>query len=289
MIDLHCHSTYSDGELSIKELLSLANKIKIEVFSITDHNNIDAHLEISKINLKNYYDGILISGCEFICMYEGIRIEVLGYKFKLDSVKEWLDDNFMGEKNYSNCFKQFEILYNMCKKKKLIIDENLQYDPKKYFPMDFIHSELVKHTQNKSIMGEKEFNSNDFFYRKCTTDKNYILYYDFSLFVPSLEEVSSLIRQNGGKVFLAHPYGYKLNNYDDFFNKLVSSKLIDGFECYHSSFNETQTAKLINFCNNNALFISGGSDFHNFKNQTSIGYGLNNKLNIPKEIFDMWN
>ena len=38
MIDLHTHSTSSDGFLSPKELLSIALKIKLEALALTDHD-----------------------------------------------------------------------------------------------------------------------------------------------------------------------------------------------------------------------------------------------------------
>lgn len=42
MIDLHMHTTYSDGKYSVLELLDRLNKNKIKIASITDHNSIDA-------------------------------------------------------------------------------------------------------------------------------------------------------------------------------------------------------------------------------------------------------
>ena len=46
MIDLHIHTTYSDGTYSVKEILKEAQEKKLEVISITDHDNVKAYKEI---------------------------------------------------------------------------------------------------------------------------------------------------------------------------------------------------------------------------------------------------
>ena len=46
---------------------------------------------------------------------------------------------------------------------------------------------------------------------------------------------------------------------------LRNDKIIDGVEVYHSSFTETQSEKLSEYCNENNLLISGGTDCHRRK------------------------
>ena len=43
MIDIHSHTTHSDGSFSVKELLKEAERIGLSLLSITDHNTIDAY------------------------------------------------------------------------------------------------------------------------------------------------------------------------------------------------------------------------------------------------------
>ena len=64
MIDLHSHTTNSDGTWSTKELLEKAENIGLEVFSITDHDNCNAYKELQKIDVKKYYSGTIIPGIE---------------------------------------------------------------------------------------------------------------------------------------------------------------------------------------------------------------------------------
>lgn len=66
MIDLHIHSTYSDGTYNPIELLQKAEKLGLEIISITDHESIDAHIELSNVNIEEYYKGKVITGIEFV-------------------------------------------------------------------------------------------------------------------------------------------------------------------------------------------------------------------------------
>lgn len=61
MIDLHTHTTYSDGTWNVKELLCNAEKAKIEILSITDHDTVNAYKEIENINKENFFNGKIIN------------------------------------------------------------------------------------------------------------------------------------------------------------------------------------------------------------------------------------
>ena len=55
MIDLHIHSIYSDGSCTVQEILQEAQKKKLEVISITDHDKVDAYKELATLNIKKYF------------------------------------------------------------------------------------------------------------------------------------------------------------------------------------------------------------------------------------------
>lgn len=54
MIDLHTHTTYSDGTWSVKRLLQEAEKAGVSLLAITDHDTVKAHLEN---DYSKYYSG----------------------------------------------------------------------------------------------------------------------------------------------------------------------------------------------------------------------------------------
>lgn len=70
-VNLHIHSTYSDGKSSFEEIIKQAKEKGYKLISITDHNTIEGH--------KKYKDDILIPGVEFDCWINHIFIHLLAY------------------------------------------------------------------------------------------------------------------------------------------------------------------------------------------------------------------
>lgn len=72
MIDLHSHTTNSDGTWTTKELLTKAEELGLEIFSITDHDTAKSYIEIeNNKELKNIFKGKLIRGAELNCTFDG--------------------------------------------------------------------------------------------------------------------------------------------------------------------------------------------------------------------------
>ncbi|HML46583.1 MAG TPA: PHP domain-containing protein [Clostridia bacterium] len=93
MIDLHIHSNYSDGTFSVFEILEKAQSANVTAISITDHNTIEAYHEIK--NRRSLYTGRIIKGVEINCLFDGSKIEILGYCFEDDAfLQEWLNAHF---------------------------------------------------------------------------------------------------------------------------------------------------------------------------------------------------
>ncbi len=77
LIDLHCHTTYSDGTFTPKELLAHAKERGIVGLSITDHDTFQAFLELE------HEDFPLLPGVELTCDFEQKSIHILGYAFNV--------------------------------------------------------------------------------------------------------------------------------------------------------------------------------------------------------------
>lgn len=71
MIDIHTHTTYSDGSFSVKELLEEAERTGLSLLSITDHNTIQAYQELDNANTRNLFSGFIIPGVEITTTYKG--------------------------------------------------------------------------------------------------------------------------------------------------------------------------------------------------------------------------
>jgi len=78
MIDLHCHSIFSDGALSPEELIQRAQAQKLKCFSLTDHDTVAAY---SRLNEAALNSGItIINGIELSVRWRKYDIHVLGYQ-----------------------------------------------------------------------------------------------------------------------------------------------------------------------------------------------------------------
>jgi len=77
MIDLHMHSTASDGTLTPTELVEEARKSGLKVMALTDHDTLDG-IEEAKNKAKEL--GIeFINGIEFSTEYNEREVHILGY------------------------------------------------------------------------------------------------------------------------------------------------------------------------------------------------------------------
>ncbi|MDD2628095.1 MAG: PHP domain-containing protein [Clostridia bacterium] len=287
MIDLHIHTVHSDGKDTVKEILEKAQEIGLTTLSITDHDSVDAYEELKKLDYTKYYRGKIITGCEFSVSFMGVRIEFLGYGIDVKKIKSWLDNQYNDEKFKKQCEREFADICNSCNEKGIILSKDFKYD-NTVLPVDCIYYEIIKHNDNKEFFKKEEWDDISLFWRKCSTDPTFPIYFDYSKITVSAKEVSKLIREAGGKVFLAHLYRYQKENKEEILEALTKQKLIDGIEVYYPTFTEEQTKILENYCKRNNLLMCGGTDYHNKINDNrKLGIGFGN-LNISENILDYW-
>ena len=290
MIDLHSHTTNSDGTWTTKELLMKAEKLKLEALSITDHDTAKSYIEIEENeSLQNMFKGKLIRGAELNCTFDGVKIEILAYNFDLHPIQEWLEDYYTPEKNRKRLIEEFYDLVSICNEKGIKIENDLSYNPNIEYPVDVIYNSIIQFQENRKVFTEEQWKNKALFFRTCTVDKKFPLYRDFSKQMPTLEFFNQLIHEHNGKIFLAHLYEYQLDNHIEYLNKIVDKNLLDGVEVYHSSYTDEQIKILEKYCIEKEILMSGGSDCHGEKKKDrklGIGYG---NLNINKMIMDNWN
>ncbi|MDE6284132.1 MAG: NUDIX domain-containing protein [Bacilli bacterium] len=290
MIDLHIHSTYSDGTDTVKDILRKAQEKKLEVISITDHNSCMAYLEIDGINPASLYDGKIIAGAEFTTHYKGRFFEVLGYGFDYLKMAVFLNDFYDPQKIQKETSILYQRLLDIIHNLGLVFSLEQVREPKfesEFFERRF-YEELIKHPENKEILPEKVWDSFSDFFRNGITNPQSKLFLNSMEFKPSLSEIIQLIHQNGGKVFLAHPFQYQWNDIEDFLNDLYANNDFDGIECFYTTFSNQQTDFLLLFAEKHNLLVSGGSDYHGLnKKQHDLAIG-NGSLAIHEDILSNW-
>ena len=286
MIDLHMHTTYSDGTESCTTVLKKCQEKNLNYISITDHNTALAYDELKKLDVKSLFSGKIIPGIELNTKALNIPIEILGYGIDYKKMNELVKKVYIPATERNKI--EVKRLYDKCIQAGIILDKNCldNYKPE-MFASVFFHNEITKHEKNKNILSEEAWNSSKIFYRQYMSDPKTPLYVEMDDFVPDFETASNLVRQAGGLVFIPHIFEYK-KNAEPILNYILDNFNIDGIECYYTTFTPEQHDKLIKLCNERNLFISGGSDFHGkIKPDVDIGVGYGN-MQIPDDIIDNW-
>ena len=291
MIDLHIHTSYSDGSDDLITVLKKAEENNLEYISITDHDNCNVYKELEKIDVRQYYSGKIIPGIEIKCGYRGRLIEVLGYNIDTDKMQAWADVFYKDKTKPMLQQKYFDLLYDKCMQMGLTLSdkEEIEFDNQKDWASLAIYTEIKKHEENKAKVPEDfwtEFNS---FSKKYCGDKNHVLHIDKTKDYPTLSEAIDAIKAAGGIVFLAHVYIYKwAEDKDEMMDDIINNYQIDGLECMHSDFSEEEIKHIIQKCKANKLYMSGGSDYHGVNKpniEMRVGKG---DLNIEVDLVKDW-
>lgn len=275
MIDLHTHSTASDGQYSPAELMRLAKENGVTVTALTDHDTIsgieEAQTEAERIGLK-FFSGIEIStDSEFGSMH------ILGYNIdpknaKLSETCKWFVDQ-----RRERAEKIFRFLEE--RGVPLTRESVEKYSGgglliRPHFARAMVDAGYV---QNVRVAFEKHLDVPEF--KKIKREK----------LTP--EKSLELITEAGGIPVLAHPVQIKmdLDGLSGLVKKLSGLGLV-GMECYYSTHTPEQTAEYLKIAKKNGLYVTAGSDFHGekIKPDIKLGTGINNSLCIEElEIINL--
>ena len=286
MIDLHVHTNHSDGTDSVEELLTNAEKQKLEIISITDHDTIDAYKEIEdNPKIRKKFKGKIITGVELKAIYNKKNIEILGYGIDYKKIKIYKIDNLQ-----QIILDHFEKIAN---KYKIKYDNNITIDSNdgNIFGSCVFADEILKYEENIAKLqelGEKDLTRNNFF-RKCESNPNSIFYFDASKYIRTIDEIIKDIHEAGGLAFLAHAYMYEFENPRQEIENIAKNTEIDGLECKYPLFSEEQIEEIISIAKKYDKYMSGGTDYH-AKNKPNIklGTGLGDNLCIEKDFIQNW-
>ena len=286
MIDLHMHTSYSDGTDSLIEILQNCEKKGLSVISITDHNNCDAYFEMEKINISDYFSGKIIAGIELNTKAEGVPIEILGYNIDYKKMNELAKKTYLSPDKRNEL--EFERVVQKCRNWGIVLDDDvIETFDKNDFASVAIHKSIVNHKENKEKISEKSWESNIDFYREYMSNPNTPLYVEMDDMVPDLDTAINLVKESGGLVFIPHIYEYR-DNTPKVLNYILKNGRLDGIECYYTTFTKEQHEYILNLTKEKELFISGGCDYHGKRKPlVQLGSG-NGNLQIPEEIQKPW-
>ena len=284
-IDLHIHTTNSDGTDTTQEIIDQAIAGKIDILSITDHDSVESYFDLKGIENKNQVPTI-ITGVELSFDYKNSLRDMLGYNIDVTIMKDWLEKQYSLKKRLE---KQNKILKNfseVLRAKGMIVDDNMKikngYKSEGY---DLVYKSITSHKENLEKFPFIKNNSR--FYWDYFQNPKSDLFVGEHEGAPTMKQAIDIIHKSGGLAFLAHPFKYErdLDNVNKLINDAIESG-IDGIEIYHSEHLPGDAEYLAKIAKDNDLFISGGSDYHGLdkKPGTKLVVGLDNVKVELKDI-----
>ncbi|MCR5667010.1 MAG: PHP domain-containing protein [Eubacterium sp.] len=268
-IDLHVHSTASDGTFTPTELIAQAKESNLLAMALTDHDSIDGLKEAQKA--ADEADIEFVPGIELSTDHNGKELHVVG--LYLDQENKKLNENlvnFVNERDGRNA-KMCELLQKEgfdITMEKLLAFAGTGVLTRAHFANYLVDNGYVKNI--KAVFNE--YLGNDC---RCFVDRTLI----------QTTEAIKLIKQAGGVAILAHPGLYSYGDEQmraalDLFKEAG----LDGLEAIYSTYSSADERYFKELSKEYGLLISGGSDFHGTnKPDIKLGTGKGSMF-IPYEV-----
>jgi 3',5'-nucleoside bisphosphate phosphatase len=271
-VDLHCHSTASDGTLPPRDVVRLAKSAELSALALTDHDTVagcaDARDEARTLGID------FLCGIEISCEYPRPgTMHLLGYGVDPDSqVLRDLTRRLIEGRGARNV----KII-------KSLNDQGVA-----------ITLEEVLRQANGGTVGRPHFAAilerKGYVSGKQQAFDKYLgqtgsAYADKETVTP--RRAIEMIRQSRGVAVLAHPGQLRKENFAQLETEVKN--LVDvglaGIEVMHSDHDDAFADALSRLADKFGLLKTGGSDFHG-SNKSQIQLGLARGRRIPREMFD---
>jgi 3',5'-nucleoside bisphosphate phosphatase len=272
MIDLHCHSFYSDGAHSPADLFDMAVEAGLQMMALTDHDTLAGLDDLHKAAGASDKTIRIINGIELSARWKKHEVHILGLNVPLDGS----DFNAVVESQAESRQKR---ALDISKKLEAI---GLQDSYNKACKLAG-HEHIGRPHFAKVLLEEgytKDFQQG--FNRYLGRGK--IAYVPTSWV--SLEEAVYAIKASGGQAVVAHPLKYSLT-------RTKVRELIEAFkdaggdavEVVSGAILSDQMQEVVRLCNQFELLASSGSDFHStIMSTTQLGA----QRDLPLNCTPIW-
>jgi predicted metal-dependent phosphoesterase TrpH len=250
-VDLHTHTTASDGTYAPRELVAEAAGRGVRVLAITDHDSTEGLPEaLEEAERRRPLE--VLPGIEINCDVEGAEIHVLGYL--MDWQAEWFQD-FCREQRRERRARVHRMVERLAALgMPLEADEVFAIVKEGSAGRPHVAQVMVTRGYVKTVREafDKYLGSGKPGHvpRKTVTP----------------EDAVRVIRKAGGVPVFAHP---GLADRDELIPALIAAGLM-GIECYYTEHSAAQRASYLQLCKDHDLVATGGSDFHGPKVRAAI-------------------
>jgi 3',5'-nucleoside bisphosphate phosphatase len=250
-VDLHTHTTASDGTYAPRELVAEAAGRGVRVLAITDHDSTEGLPEAFE-EAERRRPLEVLPGIEINCDVEGAEIHVLGYL--MDWQAEWFQD-FCREQRRERRARVHRMVERLAALgMPLEADEVFAIVKEGSAGRPHVAQVMVTRGYVKTVREafDKYLGSGKPGHvpRKTVTP----------------EDAVRVIRKAGGVPVFAHP---GLADRDELIPALIAAGLM-GIECYYTEHSAAQRASYLQLCKDHDLVATGGSDFHGPKVRAAI-------------------
>ena len=266
-IDLHIHTTASDGTFTPREAVQKAAELGLKAIAVTDHDTVEGHTAAKEAAAALGVE--LVPGIEISTKY-GVAVHVLGYYIHGDrpgmrSLLDWIVED-RDRRNRKMCA--------------LMAADGL---PVSYDAMKARFGEVIGRPNFGEVLVELGLakDVSDAFARFVEKGQRYFV----ARTILPIEKAVEAIVEAGGVPVLAHPFQYKKN--DDELRELIEHCMdhgLLGMECRYSGYGPDKVAYLEALAEEYGLIKTGGSDFHGQnKPRIQLGTGIDDNLEVPYE------
>ncbi|MDD5728783.1 MAG: PHP domain-containing protein, partial [Victivallales bacterium] len=269
IIDLHSHSTYSDGTQTPEELLRQADKINLKALALTDHD--------TAAGIPRFLEAA--AAYPHIHAIPGVEISTSLYTREIHILGLFIDCTCPELQCFLEDIQQKRRMRNELMAQKLC---SLGYE------IDI--EEIRKHAGGK-IIGRPHFAASllenyDFANSREVFDK--LLKRGAPGFVarslPQPDQAIAVIHQAGGIAIWAHPI-YRKSRERAWGRKILKQLVpvgLDAIEAYYTQFNHRQTMVVKDLAMEFDIALAGGSDYHGSHHPgIALGHGYG-ELRVPE-------
>ncbi|MDY2840216.1 MAG: PHP domain-containing protein [Treponema sp.] len=264
MIDLHVHTTASDGQYSPTEIIEKAASKNISLMAITDHDTAAGIDEAAKAAKKNNIT--LIPGTELNISFPTGEFHLLGLGFThISPSLQSIFDKLIQDRNNRN----YQIIEKMKSAGIEISLEEIQTD----FPNTIIgRPHFAAELQKKGIVKTRQQAFDQYL------AKGRPMYVERT--GANLDESIVAIKESGGVPVIAHPMSLYLS-WGKLPDQLINfyERGVLGMEAFHPGARVTECLRLEELAKKIGFFITAGSDFHGEKIRADrkLGHTCGNK------------
>jgi predicted metal-dependent phosphoesterase TrpH len=262
-IDLHTHSSASDGTQPPAEVVACAARAGLDVLALTDHDTTrgwgEAAVAATRLGIT------LVRGIEISCQHEGISIHLLGYLQDPEATGLLTELELSRQ---SRVARLERIVNLMSRDVPLTWEEVLeQIEPGATVGRPHIADALVA----KGIVASRDDAFAEYLYGGSK--------YHVSHYAPDPVRAVTLVGEAGGVAVMAHPFASKRGRVvDDSLIEAMADAGMAGLEVNHRDHTADQVRHGLDLAGSLGLFVTGSSDYHGAGKPNLLGENTTDPL-----------